>query len=106
MVGPRRRRYTEAGARRTGRTFPSQRTRETAMRTRIGAAAVVLVIGTAAWALAQREEPPAFRRDAAPPATTRVEGASEVDPVILPPPAILAAPGQTGPILPPETAPL
>ena len=28
------------------------------MRTRIGTAAVVLVIGTAAWALAQREERP------------------------------------------------
>jgi hypothetical protein len=56
MAGRLARRYTEAGARRIGQPFLS--TRETAMRTRIATAAVVLVIGTAAWALAQREERP------------------------------------------------
>ena len=39
------------------------------MRTRIGAAVAVLVIGTAAWALAQREERSPLRRETAPPAT-------------------------------------
>ena len=39
------------------------------MRMRIGTAAVVLVIGTAAWALAQREERPTFPGIRRPPAS-------------------------------------
>jgi hypothetical protein len=78
------------------------------MRTRIGTAAV-LVIGTAAWALAQREErPPVPRGTAHPPATPRVERTVETasSPLILPAdPTVPALPPADLPTTPPRPAP-